>query len=245
MGNVKKQDRVAEQDVLRLNHVGIGIKAIAGLLHCHSATVSDRLKEAGVAPTDTRRSFMESVFLALSEEQQDWLSTYLYSRGISVQDYLVGLIKADHETAPALVAAPPPMPVMLQAAPVAAGAAGGDEDAAVELTEDQEASLHVLTEDNELLPATVTAEGEVVVEEPVQTETLEDVEVEDIVEATAEAKEAQVEIPHVEPEFVEDDGTPNPMCGTCNEAPSLTGTETCAGCLDAANNPRTGTDDGE
>lgn len=178
MGNVKKSERVQDTDIRRLNHIGLSLKAIAELLGCHPATVTLRLKAMKVAPFDTRRSFMEQVFMSLTTEQQEWLSHHLYNNDISIKDYIVSLIRDAYATANSLAASPAPMPKMKTAQTT-----------------------------------------------PVEPDLL------------AEVEAAQATIPMVEPEFVDDDGQPNPLC-SCGEAPVLTGTEECAGCLDARQNFR-------
>lgn len=113
MANVKKEDRVQDVDIKRLNHVGIGLKAIAELLGCHPATVTIRLKEMGIEPTDTRRSFMEKVFSALPREVQDWLSTNLYNNDIPVHTFVTELVLEAYRASPvAQPAAPAPLPPM-------------------------------------------------------------------------------------------------------------------------------------
>lgn len=113
MGNVKKDRRVSDQDIIRLNHVGLSLKAIAEKLGCHAATITLRLKALNVAPSDTRRSFMEQVFEGLTTEEQDWLSHYLYNSQISIKDYMVSLLKAAYAIAPPL-AAPMATPAMAE-----------------------------------------------------------------------------------------------------------------------------------
>jgi hypothetical protein len=112
MANVKKSDRVQDTDIKRLNHVGLGLKAIADHLGCHPATITLRLKAMGIDPTDTRRSFMEQVFNSLTPEQQDWLSHGLFNGGINVKEYVVKLIEDafEEEGGQVPVAAPVPVP---------------------------------------------------------------------------------------------------------------------------------------
>lgn len=117
MANVKKSRRVSDADIKRLNHVGLGLKAIAQLLGCHPATVTQRLDAMGVDPTDTRRSFMEKIFVGLKPETQEWLSHNLYNTSTPVSEFIIALIEGAHALAPSVVAATPaPMPEM-QSAP--------------------------------------------------------------------------------------------------------------------------------
>lgn len=117
MGNVKKSARVSDQDIKRLNHAGLSLKAIADKLGCHAATITLRLKAMGIKPSDTRRSFMEQVFMGLSTEEQDQLTHYLFNQDISIKDYVTSLIKENVKGLP--VQALPPEPE-LQATQAAA-----------------------------------------------------------------------------------------------------------------------------
>lgn len=93
MANVKKALRVKDSDIIRLNHVGLPLKAIGEILGCHYATVTNRMKAMKLAPVDTRHSFMEDIFKSLSTDQQEWLSNYLYNNQISIKSFLSFLIQ--------------------------------------------------------------------------------------------------------------------------------------------------------
>lgn len=120
MANVKREDRVSDQDIKRLNHIGIGLKAISKILGCHQATVTIRLKALNIKPTDTRRSFMEKMFFSLPDDVQDWLSTNLYNEGIPVHTFVTQLIMDAYKASPVThTAAPTPLPPMeTEAAPL-------------------------------------------------------------------------------------------------------------------------------
>ena len=121
MANVKKANRVQDADIRRLNHVGLGLKAIADHLGCHAATITMRLKAMGIDPIDTRRSFMERVFQGLTPAEQDWLSHNLYNAGIGVKEFVTTLIREAYMSTPAVTtAAPPAMPAMLSGGQTAA-----------------------------------------------------------------------------------------------------------------------------
>ena len=79
--------KATDADIIRLNSVGLSLSTIAGLFGCHPATISLRLKSLNVAPADTRRSFMEDVFITLSEDQQEWLADQLGPH-ISIKDFV-------------------------------------------------------------------------------------------------------------------------------------------------------------
>lgn len=88
MSSVYRPNRKAtDADIIRLNSVGLSLSTIARLVDCHPATISLRLKSLNVAPADTRRTFMEDVFVTLSEEQQEWLADQLGPH-ISIKDFV-------------------------------------------------------------------------------------------------------------------------------------------------------------
>jgi len=93
MGNVKKALRVKDSDIVKLNYVGLPLKAIGEILGCHYATVTNRMKAMKIAPVDTRHSFMEDIFKSLSAEQQEWLVNYLYNNQIPIKNFISFLIQ--------------------------------------------------------------------------------------------------------------------------------------------------------
>lgn len=85
----------SDDDLIRLNSVGLSLFTISQLLNCHPTTVTNRLKTRGIAPSDTRRTFMEDVFVMLSSEQQEWLADQL-GPTINIKDYVLNLIIEKH-----------------------------------------------------------------------------------------------------------------------------------------------------
>jgi hypothetical protein len=69
--------KATDEDLIRLNSLGLSLATIGETLGCHPTTVTLRLKELGVEPADTRRSFMEGVVKSLSLKQQEWLADQL------------------------------------------------------------------------------------------------------------------------------------------------------------------------
>lgn len=115
MANKRKEDRADGTEVKKLNWVGLGLGAIGQRLGCHESTVSQKLKQLGLKPSDTRRSFVEGVFNNLTPEQQDWLAEYLYANQIPVQVYVAELIQKAFEIAPKeQLPKPPELPKMLE-----------------------------------------------------------------------------------------------------------------------------------
>lgn len=94
MGTAHHPNRKAsDADVLRLNSVGLSLRTIAKLINCHPTTVTLRLKTLGVEPADTRRTFMEDVFVKLDGNEQEWLADYLRDNNISIKTFVRRLLK--------------------------------------------------------------------------------------------------------------------------------------------------------
>lgn len=111
MSNVDKDLRADDTDIRKLNHLGLSLKAIGKELGCHGVTVSTRLREMGLEPSDTRKSFMEGVYNALSPEERTWLADGLYNKGMHVRDFVVALLKEAYANRPPeLVPEAPQMP---------------------------------------------------------------------------------------------------------------------------------------
>lgn len=92
MSTVYRPNRKAtDDDIIRMNSVGLSLSTIARLVGCHPATISLRLQSLNVPPADTRRAFMEDIFITLSEDQQEWLADQLGPH-ISIKDYVRNLL---------------------------------------------------------------------------------------------------------------------------------------------------------
>lgn len=87
--------KIIDGDVVRLNSVGLSLATIGRVLGCHQTTVTIRLKSLGIVPADTRRSFMEDVFMNLTLEQQEWLADQM-AKGQSVATFVKDLIVKAH-----------------------------------------------------------------------------------------------------------------------------------------------------
>lgn len=83
--------KASDEDLIRLNTVGLPLRAIGSRLNCHHSTVSGRLEGLGIKPADTRRSFMEDIFNSLPSDVQDWLPDQIKDSQ-TVRDYVQGLI---------------------------------------------------------------------------------------------------------------------------------------------------------
>ena len=96
MSDVYRANRKAtDADIIRLNSVGLSLATIARALDCHPTTITLRLKSLKILPADTRRSFMEDVFMDLNVDQQEWLADQL-SSDASIKDYVRELIRKEH-----------------------------------------------------------------------------------------------------------------------------------------------------
>lgn len=96
MSDVYRANRKAtDADIIRLNSVGLSLATIARALDCHPTTITLRLRSLKIPPADTRRSFMEDIFLSLSLPQQEWLADQL-SKGVSIKDYVKQLLIEKH-----------------------------------------------------------------------------------------------------------------------------------------------------
>ena len=80
-----------DEDLIKLNNLGLSLKYIAEQFNCHPSTVTQRLKELGIPVADTRRSFMEDIYKSLSPSQQEFLSEKL-GASTSVKEFVRKLI---------------------------------------------------------------------------------------------------------------------------------------------------------
>lgn len=98
MSTVYRANRKAtDADIIRLNSVGLSLGTIARALDCHPTTITQRLRHLGIPPADTRRSFMEDIFLSLTLEQQEWLADQVTNT--NVKDFVKLLITEAYKRA--------------------------------------------------------------------------------------------------------------------------------------------------
>lgn len=83
--------KASDQDIIRLNSVGLSLSTIARILNVHPTTVTLRLKSLNIEPADTRRAFMEDVVKTMSEAQAEWLADQLGPH-TSIKDFVTNLI---------------------------------------------------------------------------------------------------------------------------------------------------------
>lgn len=92
MSSVHRVNRKAtDEDIIKLNSVGLSLNTIAEQLDVHPTTVTLRLKALNVDPADTRRAFMEDIYNSMSPAQQKWLIQQLGPH-ISIKDYILNML---------------------------------------------------------------------------------------------------------------------------------------------------------
>ncbi len=75
MSNVYRVNRRAsDDDIIKMNAVGLSLATIAKTLGIHPTTVTLRLRSLNIEPADTRRTFMENVLRPLPTHVADWLA---------------------------------------------------------------------------------------------------------------------------------------------------------------------------
>lgn len=92
MSSVRYSRRKAsDEDIIKLNSLGLSLTTIGKILGCHPTAVTNRLKTLGIEPADTRRSFMEEVLNHLNDSQKEWLADQLGPHH-TIKDYIRSLL---------------------------------------------------------------------------------------------------------------------------------------------------------
>lgn len=92
MAQVYRATRKAtDEDIIRLNSVGLSLSQIGKELGCHPTTITLRLKQLGIEPADTRRTFMNDIYRTLSPVQQKWLEEQVGPH-VSIQDLITNVL---------------------------------------------------------------------------------------------------------------------------------------------------------
>jgi hypothetical protein len=118
MAQVFRSNRKSsDEEIIRLNSIGLSLGTIAKLRGCHPTTVTLRLKSLEIPPADTRRAFMEDIFAQLPDEFKDSVADYLSADGPvdnpkCIKEYIKALLVKDIENqqkaAPSVSSAPTP-----------------------------------------------------------------------------------------------------------------------------------------
>lgn len=96
MPSVQRANRKgSDYAIIRLNSVGLSLATIAKVLNCHPTSVTLRLRRLGIPPADTRRTFMEDIFVTLATSQQEWLGDHL-EKGTNIKDLVRELLVAEY-----------------------------------------------------------------------------------------------------------------------------------------------------
>ena len=75
MSKVFRSNRKAtDDDIIKMNAVGLSLATIAKTLGIHPTTVTLRLRSLNIEPADTRRTFMENVLRPMPTHVADWLA---------------------------------------------------------------------------------------------------------------------------------------------------------------------------
>ena len=90
-----RKKKGSDYDIIRLNSVGISLSTIAKALKMHPSSITNRLNSLNIKPADTRRSFMEDVFMSLHPDQQEWIADQL-GPTVSIKDYVKKLFVEEY-----------------------------------------------------------------------------------------------------------------------------------------------------
>lgn len=97
MSAVYRSNRKAtDEDIIRMNSIGLSLGTIARTLEVHPTTVTLRLKGLGIPPADTRHTFMEGIVASLSAAQQEWLVNQV-SAELPIRDFVRTLLISAYE----------------------------------------------------------------------------------------------------------------------------------------------------
>lgn len=92
MTNAYRANRkTTDEDIVRLNSVGLALGTIAKQLKCHPTTITLRLKDLNIKPADTRRAFMEDIYLSMNPQQREWLEDQLGPQH-NIKDFIKNLL---------------------------------------------------------------------------------------------------------------------------------------------------------
>lgn len=97
MSTVYRSNRKAhDDDIIRMNSVGLSLATIAKTLGVHPTTVTLRLRSLNIEPADTRRTFMENVLSPMPAHIADWLADQLGPK-YEVRQYVRDLLQEAYD----------------------------------------------------------------------------------------------------------------------------------------------------
>ena len=92
----RKNRKNSDEDIVRLNSLGLSLNNIAFALDCHATSITLRLQSLKIPAADTRRAFMDGVLLKMTGNEQNALADHLHDNpGITIKDYVRDLILKD------------------------------------------------------------------------------------------------------------------------------------------------------
>lgn len=94
---LRRNRKGSDEEILRLNSLGLSLTAIGLILDSHPSSVSLRLKNLRVTPADTRRSFMDNIFHNLPDDYRDVVADLLTTtaKPKSIKEYVRDLLVRD------------------------------------------------------------------------------------------------------------------------------------------------------
>lgn len=115
MSNVFRRNRKGtDEEIVRLNSLGLSLSTIGKELHCHPTSVTLRLQSLGIPPADTRRAFMEYIFNNMPQGYRDSIANILAGddplHPRSICDHIRDLLMKDVEDRQAALPSPQPEP---------------------------------------------------------------------------------------------------------------------------------------
>lgn len=97
MSKVYRVNRKAhDEDIIRMNSIGLSLATIAKTLGVHPTTVTLRLRSLNIEPADTRRTFMENVLSPMSTSVADWLADQLGPK-YEIRQYVRDLLQEAYD----------------------------------------------------------------------------------------------------------------------------------------------------
>jgi hypothetical protein len=85
----------SDYDITRLNSVGLSLKTIGAVVGIHPTSVMARLVRLKVPAADTRRAFMEDIFVTLNVDQQEWVADAV--QGSNIKDFVRNLLIQEYQ----------------------------------------------------------------------------------------------------------------------------------------------------
>lgn len=74
---VRRNRKGTNEQIIRLNSIGLSLATIANKLSCHPTSITLRLKSLHISAADTRRTFMEDIYNTLDPSFQEQVADIL------------------------------------------------------------------------------------------------------------------------------------------------------------------------